>query len=264
MHLRCSATGVEDERGERSALVLAQDVTADMESLLQHEALRVRLVDTLNHELRTPLTKILGHAEMVEDAAQDQALPPTVLASVDAIIRASRDLARLAGRLTHLADLDALSRPAAVAVDAREVVAAAVDAGQGRARDRGVCLLLEAPTPLTATLDPRSLHRGVAELVDNGVEHSPPGSSVLVALGTRREHLEIVVTDRGPGIPAPERKRLVQPFERGEHADPSASSTGLGLAVAAAIALAHGGELVLEDNQPCGLVARLALRREPA
>lgn len=264
VHLRCSASAVEDEHGERHALVLAQDVTADMVALLQHEALRVRLVDTLNHELRTPLTKILGHAEILEDAAREQPLPRTVLTSIDAIIRATRDLARLAGRLSHLADLDALSRPAPVAIDARDVVTTVVHEGQERARTRGVALHLHAPDALTATVDPGSLHRSVAELVTNGVDHSPPGAAVVVSLQTCREHLEVVVADRGPGIPAHERKRLVEPFERGEHADPAASSTGLGLAVAAAIAVAHGGGLVLEDNDPCGLVARLALRREPA
>lgn len=232
--------------------------------MLQHEALRVRLLDTLNHELRTPLTKILGHAEIVEDLAHEHPLPPPVLTSIEAIIRATRDLGRLAGRLTHLADLDALSRPVPVAIDTRPVVASVVADNQERARTRGVDLRLEAPSALTATVDPGSLQRGVAELVTNGVEHSPPGAPVVVALQTCGTHLEVVVADRGAGIPERDRKRLMQPFERGEPADPSASSTGLGLAVAAAIAVAHGGGLVLEDNEPCGLVARLALRREPA
>lgn len=250
--------------GARSALVLVQDVTTDVAALAQHEALRTRLVDTLNHELRTPLTKILGHAEILEDAAQEQLLPAHVQASVDAIVRAGRDLAALSTRLTQLADLDALSRVSLVDVDVREVVASVVDEERGRADARGVELRLESPAPVPGSVDPGSVRRGVAELVRNSVDHSPVGRPVVVALQDCHEHIEVVVADHGPGIPARDRGRLVQPFERGEHEDPSASSTGLGLAVAAAIAAAHGGGLVLEDNHPCGLLARLVLRREPA
>jgi signal transduction histidine kinase len=68
---------------------------------------------------------------------------------------------------------------------------------------------------------------------------------------------EIVVTDRGPGVPTSERERVLGRFVRLE-ASRSEPGSGLGLSLVSAVARLHGGSLRLEDNQP-GLKVVLSL-----
>ena len=59
----------------------------------------------------------------------------------------------------------------------------------------------------------------------------------------------IAVSDRGPGIPAGDRERVLRRFVRLEESR-TLPGTGLGLSLVAAVARLHGGELSLEDNEP--------------
>jgi K+-sensing histidine kinase KdpD len=69
------------------------------------------------------------------------------------------------------------------------------------------------------------------------------------------------VIDCGPGIPDPCKAAMLEPFVRGDAARSMDDTTGfgLGLSIAVATATAHGGILTLLDNEPCGLVVRMAL-----
>ncbi len=72
--------------------------------------------------------------------------------------------------------------------------------------------------------------------------------------------LQLDILDRGPGIPAEDRERLLQPFQRSESSRSRATGgTGLGLAVAANAARSHGGQLQLLEREGGGLIARLQL-----
>ncbi len=74
------------------------------------------------------------------------------------------------------------------------------------------------------------------------------------------DNAEIIVTDRGPGVPAAERERVLGRFVRLEESR-SEPGSGLGLSLVAAVARLHGGSLRLEDNEP-GLRVVLALPME--
>jgi signal transduction histidine kinase len=68
---------------------------------------------------------------------------------------------------------------------------------------------------------------------------------------------EVAISDNGPGIDDNERRRLIEPFERGSHPRQDVTGRGLGLAVAHTVASAHGGTLQLSTNRPRGLRATL-------
>jgi signal transduction histidine kinase len=88
-----------------------------------------------------------------------------------------------------------------------------------------------------------------ADKNSNGAADSAGGRGMDMA--------EIVVSDRGPGIPETERERVLERFVRLE-ASRSAPGSGLGLSLVAAVARLHGGDLKLFDNEP-GLKAVLTL-----
>jgi signal transduction histidine kinase len=68
VHLKCNAVPLRDDDGaDNGAIALVQDVTAEVDARLRDEALRQRLVETINHEFRTPLAALLGHIELIHD-----------------------------------------------------------------------------------------------------------------------------------------------------------------------------------------------------
>jgi signal transduction histidine kinase len=93
------------------------------------------------------------------------------------------------------------------------------------------------------------LARLVRNLLDNGCAYA--SSRVDVTLGTTDGHVELTVSDDGPGVAAEDKPRI---FERFYRADPvrnrQISGTGLGLAIAAAVAEAHGGTIEVADDDP--------------
>ena len=105
------------------------------------------------------------------------------------------------------------------------------------------------------------LFQALCNLLDNAIKYSGAGSEVVLATTASGATLDITVADRGPGVPAAERDKVLSRFYR------SASVTGipgsgLGLSLVSAIAQHHGGRLVLTDNNP-GLRATLHLPALP-
>ena len=126
---------------------------------------------------------------------------------------------------------------------------------------RAIELDADFPDRVTGTLDPGEITRAVVELFANAGQFAPPGSRVRLELQAGPQSVEVSVTDQGCGIPARDRDRLLQPFERGNHPGQPTNSKGLGLAIAHTVAAAHGGTLALRDNDPTGLAAALSLPR---
>ena len=106
VHLRCNAVPLRDGDRPAGAIAIAQDVTAEVEAAQRAEALRARLVETINHEFRTPLAALLGHVELVR--GRDD-VDPELAGCLDAIERAGwrlRDLVCEVAELVRAEDGD--------------------------------------------------------------------------------------------------------------------------------------------------------------
>jgi signal transduction histidine kinase len=108
--------------------------------------------------------------------------------------------------------------------------------------------------------------QALANLIDNAIKYAGPTGQVngapaeiVVQAGNDGERITLSVADRGPGIPACDRDRVVERFVRLEQSR-SEPGSGLGLSLASAVARLHGGDLKLEDNHP-GLRTIIALPR---
>jgi two-component system osmolarity sensor histidine kinase EnvZ len=107
------------------------------------------------------------------------------------------------------------------------------------------------------------LQRILANLLDNAIKYgrSPDDGIVRVdLLGRRRgRQIELVVRDRGPGVPPEALERLSRPFARLDQERGGVGGSGLGLAVVSRLARRAGGDLVLENAPAGGLLARVSL-----
>lgn len=199
--------------------------------------LRQFLADA-SHELRTPLTSIRGYSELFRRGAAER---PRDLAS--AMRRIEDEAARmgvLVDDLLLLARLDQ-GRPLEradtdFAEIAREVTADTAVVEPTRP------ISFEAAEPIVVLGDEQRLRQAVANLLHNALEHTPANTPVEVGVRVEGDWAVLTVTDHGPGIPAEHLPRI---FERFYRADPSrtreSGGMGLGLAIVASIAEAHGG-----------------------
>jgi signal transduction histidine kinase len=206
-----------------------------------------RFVANASHELRTPLT--LERA-MIEVALADPDLSVDSLRAV-----CERVLAAGEQQESLIAALLTLARGQG-GVDRREPfdLADIVTAGfRDTVRDRSVhttASLESAPV----TGDPRLVVRLVANLLDNAVRHNVLDGWVRVTTETRGGRSRLLVSNSGPVIAPGAEAELLEPFRR---AGPDRSSHGqghgLGLSIAAAIALSHDGELSIRARPAGGL-----------
>jgi signal transduction histidine kinase len=95
--------------------------------------------------------------------------------------------------------------------------------------------------------DRRLLSQALANLLDNGLRHTPSGTTIALSLAESRGDIMLTVSDDGPGIKEGDRERLFQRFARSEQAR-STPGQGLGLALVKAVVVAHGGLVCLEGD----------------
>ncbi len=206
---------------------------------------RVRqFVADASHELRTPLAAIRGYTEL---ARRRDEVPADVAHALSRVDSESARMTTLVEDLLLLARLDS-GRPLLRApVDLSALVVTAVGDAQVAGPDHRWRLDLPAE-PVVVTGDDARLHQVVANLLANARTHTPPGSTVSVALASAGS-ATLTVADDGPGIPAELLPTVFERFARGDTSrSRAAGSTGLGLAIVAAVVAAHGGRVSVESG----------------
>ncbi|UOZ06560.1 cell wall metabolism sensor histidine kinase WalK [Amycolatopsis sp. WQ 127309] len=211
--------------------------------------LRVRqFVADASHELRTPLAAIRGYAELA--ARGSSLVPPDVAHSMTRIQSEAVRMTTLVEDLLLLARLDA-GRPLDVReVDLTRLVADTVGDARVAGRDHRWQLALP-PDPVLVHGDVQRLHQVLANLLANARTHTPPGTTVTTALARSKDtHSAVVtVTDDGPGINPDLLPDVFDRFARGDTSrSRQAGSTGLGLAIASAVVVAHHGSIEVHSR----------------
>jgi len=195
----------------------------------------------LSHDLRTPITAIRLRAELIEDDAARQRL----LSSVE-------EMERLTEQALSLARAGA-SEETRVTVDLAEIARTLC----GELQDLGINATAQAPAPVMAECRPSEIARALRNLAENAAKYG--GGGVMHVYRDSAGDAVVEVNDEGPGVPEHLLAKLATPFFRADDARGQANGAGLGLAIAQAIAEAHGGRLALENRKPCGFAAKLIL-----
>jgi len=102
------------------------------------------------------------------------------------------------------------------------------------------------------------LQRVVVNLLANAVRHSPVDQRVRLAASGFRDHVEVRVVDRGPGIAPERRDEVFTPFQRLGDTD-NDTGLGLGLALSKGFVEGMGGTLEVEDTPGGGLTMVVSL-----
>lgn len=207
-----------------------------------------------SHELRTPVTTTRTAAAVaLQQPHRDEREYREALQIVE---QQSVRLSRIVDDMFTLARADAGNYPVRGQVMyLDEVIDEVVRAARVLASARDVSIEVRTVPSAALTGDEDLVRRLVGNLLDNAVRYAPPGSAVDVALSRSAHGYDIVVTDRGPGIPIESQERIFERFYRVEHSRARRASdggAGLGLAVAKWIANVHGGNVALTHSSAEG------------
>ena len=222
--------------------------------------LRSDLASSVTHELRTPLTQIRLAAETVLLGRSPNA--ESERRSLASIADETKRLQQLIDNVLHFSRAERRSTVVRVEpVELRPVVDRAAGDLAPLVAGRGIVLQVDMPEDLVVQGNANALRQIVLNLLDNGARYGPDRQTVTIGAAARDGQVEMWVEDRGPGVPAADRKRVWDAFVRLDRDRESVvTGTGLGLTVVRELVEAQGGRCWIEGahGQGARVVVRLA------
>lgn len=216
-------------------LIMARQAVAIRENRRLVEDQRTALVASISHELRTPLTAVVGFLELLEARIlKDKKERREVLAIANQqasyLSRIVSDLVMLASESISSMDLEitstGLDELAWSAINTAEIDSSSVR--------------VDAERDVIVVLDQVRMHQALTNFLANAVRYG--GDRILVAARAEGGDLVVEVHDDGAGVPRKYELLIWEKFERGPNRlNATIPGSGIGLAVADAIAKAHGG-----------------------
>lgn len=231
--------------GPHETRVLGERFNAMLDALSESDSVRRTLLSGLPHDLKGPLSRMWLRIELADDSKLKEGLRADLQDMqhmVDQFIGFVRGTDPAAYRYASMALSDWLT----------ERVGAWQGAGTEISLQAG-----DEVAGLVVQADAVALGRLLDNLIGNALNHGAPPVEVTLR---REEHQAVLdVADHGAGIVPERRQEALRPFSRLDDARTRTGSVGLGLALAEAIARAHGGSLELLAAESGGLCVRVRL-----
>ena len=226
-------------------LPIVQSVNGALERLERAAETQREFLRRAAHHLRTPLMVLSARTDSLDDSETTAELRRDV-----------RELSRIISQLLQLNEIDALPDGEAVADLAAVGEAVRDELAPRAARQDKRIELMPPDDPVLVRGDPNVIEIAVRNLVENAIQHSPPGSTIGLRIGADGQ-LEVV--DAGPGIADELRDRIFEPFWSG---DPHGVRAGLGLTIVSRVAERYGASVTVTAAPGGG--ARFAMHFQPS
>lgn len=228
---------------------LAEAFNAMAERLDRLLRSKEQLLLDVSHELRSPLTRLKVQLEFLKDTDIRESLGSD-LAEIEAMVTRILESARMRHAAASL-NLESVDMGELI----RSVAGGFADIEPGVAVD-------QLPE-VSAVVDPEKIRTVLRNLLENALKHTPEdGPAVSIAMAFKPERIDIIVADKGEGIPASELSHLFEPFYRPDLSrSRKTGGYGLGLSLCKAIADAHNGSIDLASILGEGTTVTVSLPR---
>jgi len=239
---------------------LAQNINAMLDGMEElTEGIR-QVTNDIAHDLRTPLARLRQDLERAQQGSQAEnyaSLIDRSISRIDEVLDTFSSLLRISqiesgSGKAHLSWLD-LSSLFREMTETFETVA----------EDSDKTLICDVLDGLKVFGDKTLLRQMIVNLLENCIQHTPPGTEITVAVGKDRSGTYAVIADNGPGIPEWAREKVFRRFFRLDESRLSPGN-GLGLSLVAAIAKYHGITVTVSDNDPGLRVGLRFSERDPS
>ena len=234
--------------GSMGTLLTLRDIESAMQLEQELEIARRlaaigRLTAGVGHEVKNPINAMVVHLELLRSKLMS--------GGTEMFSGAQRHVDILTGEMQRLdrvvQTLADFSRPMELKLrehDLRHVVGVVMELTAAEMQERGVRILVEAPTePLMVRVDAEQVRQALLNLLLNGMQAMPEGGTMRVRLRREHQFAVVEVTDEGEGIPA---ELLPRIFELYFTTKPKGS--GIGLAITYRILQLHGGAMDVRSN----------------
>jgi signal transduction histidine kinase len=220
---------------------LSLDLRRQAQQAEQAARMRDEIMAMVSHDLRNPLNVVLSNASMLLQTAT--CLEAKQRDQLKAMHRAVGQMSRLTQDLVDVSGLESGQVKVHTGEAAPEtLVQEACRQHESIAESRSITLRCEVAEPLPQVCaDRHRLDQLFGNLIGNALKFTPAGGTVVVRAAPAGERVRFSVSDDGPGLTEAEQDRVFERFWQGRRSE--GGGVGLGLAIARAIAEAHGGRI---------------------
>ena len=200
------------------------------------------------HDLRTPMQRLRQRLDVLLNAPD---LTRENREVAEQAVEIADDLIEIFHALLRIAQIEAGQRSVRFAATPLAPILARIEDAYGPVAEENDQTLVFGIEDQDAMVlgDQHLLTQMIANLVENALRHSPPGTRIEVTLARSDNSVLLKVSDNGPGIPAEERDKVFRRFYRLEKSR-TTPGNGLGLSMVRAIAELHSAEVTMSDNNP--------------
>jgi two-component system sensor histidine kinase SenX3 len=252
-----TAVPVAWQYGSPAALATIEDVSERS----RLEAVRTDFVANISHELKTPV----GALALLAEALMGEEDRAVVTRLAEKMVLEAHRVARIIEDLLELSRIELGEAPHREVVTFGLIASEAVERVRHLSEYRGIAVdVHDRSRRLNVIGDRRQLVSAVANLVENGVKYSDPGSRVELCARVDGSWVDIEVIDHGIGIPARDLDRIFERFYRVDRArSRETGGTGLGLAIVRHVATNHGGRVSVTSQEGVGSTFTLRIPAGP-
>ncbi len=229
---------------------LTRNLNAMLDRLEAAVSAMRQLSTDLAHDLRMPLARLRNRLEEIEALSDQQHV------RIDSAIAEADELLALFNAMLRIARLEAEGAQRDMTpVDLSQLIERAVDAYLPAVEESGHTLVSTVDRPYRVNGDAALLNQLLANLIDNALCHTPPGTRIEIDARSHLDGVELCVGDDGPGVPQSEVSNLTRRFYRVDDAR-TKPGTGLGLTLVATIVEVHRATMMITNRHP-GLHAEI-------
>lgn len=239
---RVKTSGTSDELDQ-----LAMGMNAMLDRIVDLMANLRDVANNIAHDLRTPLSRL---GRRLEEAQNESTSDTLGALAIEAAIGECNDIIDTFNSILSITQIENISPDAIFSDVSLAEVLTTIE-------DNYAPLLEDEMRPFSLSIGEDIIIRGeramllqlLANLVENAMKHTPPGTPVHLALERHQGRARLCVEDRGPGIPPHAHDKVFERFYRLQTSR-STMGSGLGMSFVAAIAKLHKAEIQLEDANP--------------